>query len=332
MTRKMAAILLALMMCLSFVGCSNDGTPEGMYSATVEGEPFILYIPDEWTANTESGISGGYYSATNKIAVNARYHTPEDPNMTLDEYVTERVNGYSVSLELFDLLENGAAVLGGADAKKLVYTAKYDSTEFTFRQIFVKYQGDFVILTFYAPTEYYEENTEFFNSISDAFVLCDKAEVTNDCVTDKKTPEGMKIASADKLEYRLYVPQTWRCNSESGISEAYYPESGKPNVTVVSYSPDSAMTAEEYFAMCEEQYKKSIEGYELILTEDRTVDGKSAKAYTYGASVGGVNVRIMQTVVVYNDMVYSITYTALADSFDAHMQDVNSIINAFRFR
>lgn len=196
----------------------------------------------------------------------------------------------------------------------------------------VKYGVDFVTLTFYAPTELFENNSEDFDRIADEFVLCERADDTGDCVTDKKTPDGMKIASADVLEYRLYVPTEWICSSESGVSEAYYPESGKPNVTVSSYSPNNEMTVEEYFKECDKQYSEIFENYELISSEERTVGGRDAVSYTYSLTSDGKKIRIMQTVFVYSNLVYSFTYTALDGSFDAHIDDVNSMLDAFIFR
>ena len=40
----------------------------------------------------------------------------------------------------------------------------------------------------------------------------------------------------------------------------------------------------------------------------------------------------MQTVTVYGGRIYSLTYTAPSDSFDAHIADVNAIITSFIFR
>ncbi len=332
MIKKITAIFLAVLMCVAIAGCSRDGAPEGMYLVSLEEEPFKLYVPKAWQSNMSSGISGAFFSATDNIAVSARYHTPENEGTTLDEYVNACVESYAQTLELFSLEENSASVLGGADAKLLIYTAELDSTEFTYRQYIVKYLGDFIFLTFHAPTELYENYTDQYDMIVDAFVLCEKGEAVNDEVTDKKTPDGMKIASSDVVEYRFYVPTSWVCNSENGRSEAYYPESGKPNVTVTSYSPDEAMTAEEYFEECEKQYEDTIKGYELISESDRAVAERDARVYTYRAVYGDTQIRVMQTVFVYNDMVYSITYTALEDSFDAHVDDVETMLDVFRFR
>ena len=332
MAKKIVAIFLAALTCFAFVGCSNDGAPDGMHLVSLEGEPFKLYVPKSWGNNVSSGISSAYFSGLDNVTVSARYYTSEDEDTSLDEYVDACVLSYSQTLELFNLEENNAAVLSGVDAKELIYTAKQDGTEYTFRQLIVKYQGDFVLLTFHAPSETYENYADQFDAIAEVFTLCEKGDTVNDCVTDKKTPDGMKIASTENVEYRLYVPQSWICNTAGGASEAYVSESGKPNVTVTAYYPEESMSIDEYFEMCEDEYEDALEGYELISAEDRTVAERDSRSFTYKASHGGADIRIMQTVIAYNERFYSITYTALDDSFDAHMDDVDAILDAFRFR
>lgn len=333
--KRITAIILALLMCVLAVGCSKNGEeiPEGMQLSSLDGEPFKLYVPEgSWTVNMQSGISGAYHAGIDNVYVSARYYTPSDAEMTLDAYVASVTEDYSKALELFDLKSNAPAVLGGRDAKELIYTAKHDSTDYTFRQLTTKHKGDFIVLTFYCPTEVYEDRKADFDSIVEVFALCDKSDVNAEVVTDKKTPTGMKIASADNLEYRLYVPMSWVCDADSGKSEAYYSESGKPHVSVTSYSPDGEITAAEYFAECEKEYKKSLSGYELLSSVERQVAGKSAISYTYRVKYGEMQVKLMQTVFVYSGLVYSFTYTALEDSFDVHMDDVTAMLDSFIFR
>ncbi len=332
MAKRILAILLLLALVCCLFGCSNDGAPDGMFSATLDGEPFILYVPDGWMDNTSSGISSAYFSANEKTGVSAKYYTAESSDTTLEEYVASVIDDYSKTNDMFDMESNEPDVLGGVDAREIIYTVRFEGKVFKFRQLFVKYLGDFVVLSFCSPLDTFEDRGEMFDMIADAFVLCEKGETVNDCVTDKKTPDGMKIASGDNVQYRLYVPVSWVCNSESGKSEAYFPESGKPNVTVTAYSPDSTMTIEEYFAECEEEYKEKLDGYEFISAENRSVAEIEARSYTYSVSVGEHDLRIMQTVFIYNELVYSFTYTALDVSFDAHIEDVNSMLDAFIFR
>ena len=162
--------------------------------------------------------------------------------------------------------------------------------------------------------------------------LVDKKEI-NDEVVDKYTPSGMKKASDDGVQYACYVPKNWVTDLSDKMTYAYYPESGKPNVTVTSYSPSVEMTAEQYFSDCEMEYKKTLNGYERTEEpEKRTVGGRNAFSYQYTVKYGESVYKIMQTVLMYNGLAYSITYTARAESYDAHLEDVKTILDNFRFR
>ena len=333
MLKRILAVLTALIMCMGIVGCSKSDAPEGMKLVSIEGEPFKLYVPEGWTDNAVSGISGAFFAGTDNIAVSARYYTPTDEEQSLEDYVNSRISSYTQSHEDFEF--NGeviSTVLGGENAKEIVFCTEYQDKDFTFREVFVKYNGDFIVLSCRCPEELYESYNATFTQIIEVFELCEKGEVKNDCVTDKKTPDGMKIASDGDIEYRFYVPTSWVCDSESGSSMAYIPESGKPNMTVTAYISDDVMSVEEYFELCEEKYEDNITGYEFIGKEEREVGKCDAVSYTYKATYGGTDFTIMQTVLSYNDRLYSLTYTAPADLFDAHIEDVEAILDAFRFR
>lgn len=331
MYKKIIALLTVIVIVFCAAGCSNSDAPDGMHLVSVEGEPFKLYAPQSWTSNTVSGISGAFFAGTDNIAVSARYFSVGD--VSVEDYVRSSIATYSSSYNGFELGgEMTATVLGGADAKEIFFTVDHEGTRFTFRQLFAKHNGDVILLSFRCPTDVLDTYNTQFDEMIDAFKLCAKGEVKNDYVTDKKTPEGMKIASADALEYRFYVPTSWICDTEDGASQAYVDESGKPNVTVTAYIPDDTLTPQQYFEECQRSYKDSLSGYEFIGEAEREVGGRRAVSYTYSATYGGVKFNVMQTVFVYLERVYSITYTAPADTFDTHMEDVESILDSFRFR
>ena len=141
----------------------------------------------------------------------------------------------------------------------------------------------------------------------------------------------VQIAAAETLfesENNLLLTSS----TASGKTEAYYPESGKPNVTVTIYVPDESMTIDEYFASCEARYAEALSGYERLSDEERQVAGRRAMSYTYRASYDGVSFRIMQTVLSDGAAMYSVTYTALDDRFDAHFADVETMLDTFTFQ
>lgn len=331
--KRIIAFALVLIFCLSFASCSKDDAPEGMHLVSIEGEPFKLYVPKAWKNNSSSGISGAYYSMTDKITVSARYYTAED-DIGLEEYAKQCESEYAATLADFESKGIGESVVSGENARELIFTFEDDKVEYTCRLLIVKYSGDFVQLSFYCPSTRFEElDSDQFDAIVEEFRLCEKSEDTGDAVTDKKTPDSMKIASSDNVEYVMYVPSSWICNSESGMSEAYFDESGRPNVTVTSYSYDeSVLTPEQYFEKCEDEYEDVLPEYEFTSSTERTVADRDAVSYVYTATVKGVKVRIMQTVYDYNGIMYSFTYTAREDRFDAHIDDVEDMLDAFRFR
>ena len=153
-----------------------------------------------------------------------------------------------------------------------------------------------------------------------------------DEVVDDKTPEGMKIASDDSIEYRLYVPKSWICKSDSGKSEAYYPESARSNVTLTSYSPNEDTTLDDYVAHRKDEYSKALSGYALVEENDVTMAGRTAKSLVFTSTYEGVTYKQRQVIVLYGEMFYTLTYTATAENYDLHTEDVEQMISAFTFR
>ncbi len=335
MLKKIIALALcALTLVLPLASCGkSDGAPDGMQAAHLAGEPFCLYVPEGWSINTKSGISGAYSYANDKMIVSARYHAPSTPAETLDTYMVSCAERYAKTMKDFYLVTLGdAALLGGKDARRMEYTVTESGKSYTCVQHSTLHDGMFVSLYFYYLTEHRDAVAEDFEKIRAAFVLTALAEPAGNEFVDKKTPDGMKIASAKNDAHRLYVPKSWICDSESGKSEAYYPESGKPNVTVTIYVPDESTSLEDYFATCEARYAESLSGYERLSATERRVAGKRAMSYTYRASYDGLQFRIMQTVFADSYAMYSVTYTALDDRFDAHLADVETMLNVFTFQ
>ena len=333
MIKKISALLLVLLLSLGLFACSQQDpdAPEDMHSATLKGEPFILYVPVSWTPNTASGVSGAYASASQKIMVTARYFTPEEA-MTAEEYLAVCAEAYALSLPSFQQGKISDTAMGKEKAKRMEYTIVENEVELTCFQITALYKGDLISLYGYCPTSVYETNKEDFDKIISEFVLCEKTDPQGVEFVDKNTPSGMEIASGKNTEYRLYVPKAWICDAESGVSEAYYPESEKSNVLVTSYVPDTALTIADYFATCEADYKNTLPEYARISEAKTTVADKEAYTYTYTTVVDGVAFQIQQTLFYHSETIYSFTYTARADKFDAHLTDVQAMLNAFCFR
>ncbi len=355
MFKKVISCLLIFstaIFCLAcFIGCDKEEAPSGMYSATIEGEPFTMYVPDGWYDNRDSGMSSAYYSLADMVMVSSRYYTPyvpEGESFSLENYVYQSIQTYSNKYPKFALIDGGAqkSALGEKEALCLRYnfdrviTSNGVSAEEPIRvvQYYVYHNGDVIIHTQYCAHRVVENEDyqTMLEEIRSEFVFGEKNQA-NEKITDKKTPAGMKLASFDGCEYRFYVPENWISNTSDKLTEAYYPESEKSNVTVTCYS-DAVASADQYFASCEEVYKQDIAGYEFIVREEKKLDvfdfadaQTDVVSYTYRAVYGENEYKIRQTVIIYQNVAYSITYTALADKFELHLADVDKMISEFRF-
>ena len=156
--------------------------------------------------------------------------------------------------------------------------------------------------------------------------------LTSCSAPDPDVPEGMQVASLDGVEYALYVPETWTVNKNSGVSGAFVSAYDKSNVSLISYVPTTAMTTEQYWAMCEESYKAEFADYTFIESGTATMAGAPAPYYVYTATIGGQSYKFLQAIAGNNGMFYNLTYTALADQYDTHIEDVMKMIEVFTFR
>ena len=340
--KKIISLVLALLLvAATFVSCGSDA-PNGMKSVTVAGEPFILYVPEGFTDNTASGVSSAYYkSVDNDLIVTARHFTPANSEMTLDEYMTFCADSYAESLAGFEkTAEISGDILYGVDARRLEYKMTEGEKTYSVVQRTVKHGGDFVSLVMYATGEGLNVYSDFIELIVQNFTLSEKTAANNTPKVDKKTPEGMQIASSDVVEYRFYVPLSWVCDAESQMSEAYYPESEKTNVTVTSYSPsaeerEAGMELLDYVKKCLVDYRASIKNFPNEITvSDTTVAGKPAKSVEFMANYGDASYKIRQVVFYASELglYYAVTYTATAERYNQHMADFEAMIAAFTFR
>ena len=348
MIKKILALFLCVIMLLPMLAaCDKNGDiPDGMQSVTLEGEPFILYVPEQWTDNRDSGISSAYYSIEKSILVSARYYpcSAEVKDAGIAAYVEKIAEQNASSLSGYALVgEIKDASLGKQDAKRYEYTYNYGGEgghKTTAIQYYTFYGEDAIVLSMYIASEHLnDEYLETFDKIRSCFELCEKnaKKDANDNIVDKNTPDGMKKASDEDVQYACYVPESWVTDLNDKLTYAYFPEKdsdSNPNITVTCFSPSiDNITAKQYFEESEIEYKKNIAGYERLgEPSERKVAERDALSYQYKAKYGESEYKIMQTVLIYNGLAYSITYTARADVYDTHLDDVNKILDNFRFR
>ena len=351
-TKILSVVLLLVMIISVFTACSEQSdAPEGFQLVACEGDKFRLYVPTQgWSANTESGTTSALFSANPVVAINV-FVADDAGEMTVEEYWAYCDANFKKEFgeENYDFRGFEATTLDRQPAKKFVYEVKTDLfvadeddqlITYKVMAILCSYKGEMYVFTYTAPAEehfdMHLEDIEGEGGILDNFRFdvpySGEGKVYPDNV---EVPEGMKLISTDERPYRFFVPESWVTNNKADFSAAYYSSADSSNVSLQYLILDSFemdKTVEEYFAECEERYKKVFESYELLAVEDITMDGVAAKKYTYTVVSGGVTYTQMQAIVERGSTMYVLTYTALPENFESHLGDVDKMIEHFDVR
>ena len=347
MTKKILSCFLAILLCaLCLVGCSGgeEDAPDGMYSTTKTGEPFILYVPGDWSDNCDSGISSACVISSSAVVSARHYASTLSDNDALKGYVESIDAQYSqIYTEYESVALSSKESLDGKAAVKLQFKFKRgegeDALNFTVTQYYALHESGIVLLSIYCPTDLYKNYESQFAQIKTEFVLKEADKVTP-TVTDAEAPKDMKNASYDGVEYAFYVPTSWKTDMSDKMTEATSAD-GKCNVTVTCFLSGYEMTVDEYFDLCEEQYKRELGTYKRIDDATKKVhintvvddaDEKNATTFVYEVTRGEITYKLSQTVLYYNGMFYSITYTALSENFDSHLEDLNLMLKNCSFK
>lgn len=358
LTCRILAALCCVAMLFCFAACSNkqdDGTPEGMKNATAAGAEFRLYVPSVWNVSTAYGVSGAYFTMTQQSTVSAvKYAIDADMSAKMAEggvggggrldwfwrnECLAAVESVALGGSLTVVAEDSAAMtLDGVNAHRNHVTATVQGKTLHFTHVIAEKGNAFYVICFTIEDSLYLSLSANMESILEHFVFAEAYlpdEYAKEIDPEAEAPEGMKPASNDDVSYRFYVPTSWTIDPDEGIFAAYV-ESDRSSVSVVPYMPDAdSMSVAEFFALCEEMMRNTAgkDGYELLETrEDVDLGGRKATAYVYRYTVGGVEYRYMQVVAAYKSMIYSLTYTALPAHFDAHIAEVEQMIEKFTFR
>ena len=153
------------------------------------------------------------------------------------------------------------------------------------------------------------------------------------CDKDANAPTGYKTASGEAADYFFFVPDDWTVDMATGATSAYYSEEDPSSVSVMAWElPHSDTSIDEWWEMNLEDISMVFQNVEVAEPENVTMGGIHAKKYVYTATLGEFSYQILQAAAVKNGSVYLITYTSLADTYEAHAEEVNNMIAFFQFR
>ncbi len=151
--------------------------------------------------------------------------------------------------------------------------------------------------------------------------------------TDSTAPMGFKEISDDGVTYDLFVPEEWVTDISTGMTSAYYSGQDPTNISMTAFELDgSVKSIADYWAIYEPSLKAMFPDLTYVYDpEEFILDGVTAMQYVYTGTFTETPYKIMQIVAFKDATVYIFTYTAHADKYDTHFEDVVAILANFKF-
>lgn len=187
-------------------------------------------------------------------------------------------------------------------------------------------------------------------------ILCTLSILLCGC-SNKEAPEGYHNAAGEHEAFYFYVPTTWTLNNTGGTASAYYSSSDMSNVsmTCMVIEPGEMDTLETYKSVSISELEAVLPDFKIVETpaaEDTsaegtgaadetgaaeenkpvTIDGRETISFEYECTLSGKTYRYMQVVTLKGDMFYLFTYTALAENYESHLEDVSGILENIKFK
>jgi len=161
-----------------------------------------------------------------------------------------------------------------------------------------------------------------------SLVSCNKDEI--------ETPKGMQLAQSDFVDYYLFVPEEWVVDATSGYISAYHPQD-KSNISLLTMTGTKAYSSiDEYVEEYCAELASTFTNYEYIESESLiggvNFGGKDAARIVYKITVGENVYKYMQVVTASGYYVYTMTYSALEENYETHIEEVFEVINNFKLK
>jgi hypothetical protein len=141
-------------------------------------------------------------------------------------------------------------------------------------------------------------------------------------------PSGFMTASAESADFYFYVPDDWTVDYTTAAAGAYFSASDPSSVSVMAWDLEySDTTVDEWWELNQGEIEAVFQNFNLESEENTTINSLYAKKYTYTADLGDFSYKIMQAACVKNSTVYLFTYTSLPENYDAHIEEVNQMLD-----
>ena len=148
----------------------------------------------------------------------------------------------------------------------------------------------------------------------------------------KGTSESERGVLAEGKDYYLYVPSSWTVDINNAAASAFAADDENTSVSVMTWTAAEGETPADCWDSYVKEFESVYKDFAVEKREDVTLDGAAAYCVTFTGSLGETALRFRQVTAIKGGLVYLLTYTSHADTFDAHAADFDAILGCFRFK
>ncbi len=350
--KKLFALLL-LITVLALSACGNTGggdsttpVPEGMQVVT-EGDGYTFFAPEDWSVDLSTGVPTAYVSAIDPSNITlVRERTDASPA----EYFEASLPTLTATFSEFTLLDEVTSdntTLGGRPAIVRAYSGKLLGTPYTVKQYIARVGEYLYLFTYTAKNEipsgdvtYYARYEEKADAAAAALLFSGTADTPADTAPPTVNGDGLVLISDPAVSrYSLFAPATWTPDLRGATTSA----TREGAVLLLSYEIPKEDTIEDYWSTKHTDYASLLTDYDLVEEEctepvsspeevEVWLGGVQAVRRVFTFSRGGITYKCLKLLTVKGIYVYTLTYTATLDAYNAYAADLDAVISAFEFK
>ncbi len=351
MKKLFALLLLSALLFLSACGGAPGGdgvkVPEGMQLVTV-GDGYTFFAPEGWATDLSSGIPTAYVSAIDPSNITlTRTRSDASPAEYFAASLPSLKATFTDFAELSDLASENTT-LGGQPAIVRAYSGKLLGTSYTVKQYIASVDGYLYLFTYTAKNEvpsgektYFERYEEKADAAAAALLFTGEA---SDVPAEPEAPtvneDGLILISDPAISrYSLYVPESWTPDLQNATTSATREEA----VISLSYLIPKQNTPGEHWEQMNKDYASLLADYTLLEEESTEIvenpeeievrlGGIQAMRRVFTFTRGGTAYKCQKLITGRGIYIYTLSYTATLDAYDAYAADFAAIVAAFEFK
>lgn len=151
--------------------------------------------------------------------------------------------------------------------------------------------------------------------------------------SEVEIPNGYQLASDASADYYFFVPLGWTVDINSTATSAYVSSTDPSSVSVMTWtSTYSDMTLEDWWTKFTPDFEMIYDNFAVESEENLLLGGEAARSVVFTGSIGETDYKFRQISAIRDSVVYVMTYTSVADTFDLHTEEFAEMAEYFEFK